>query len=93
MRFKEFYSINESLYANEKKLKRLLTLSLGRDVEEFIAQEKEGAFNYTVIKYNVTKKERKQKGEIIDTWYRVEIIKEFNDEREPASTVEVRYEG
>ena len=64
-----------------------------KQVEEFIAQEKEGAFNYTVIKYNVTKKERKQKGEIIDTWYRVEIIKEFNDEREPASTVEVRYEG
>ena len=64
-----------------------------KDVEAFIKEEKEGAFNYTVIKYNVTKRERKQKGEIIDTWYRVEIMKEFNDEREPASTVEVSYEG
>lgn len=64
-----------------------------KDVEAFIKEEKEGAFNYTVIKYNVTKRERKQKGEVIDTWYRVEIMKEFNDEREPASTVEVSYEG
>ena len=31
--------MNESLYANERKLKKLLTLALGKDVEEFSVKQ------------------------------------------------------
>jgi hypothetical protein len=39
MRFKDFYRLDESLYANERKLRKLLSNALGRDVEEFIAPD------------------------------------------------------
>ena len=45
----------------------------------------------TVIKYNSTYKSRKQKGEIIDEWYRVEITKEWDDEKEPSGSTKVSY--
>ena len=45
----------------------------------------------TVIKYNSTYKSKKQKGEIVDEWYRVEITKEWTDEKEPDSSIKVSY--
>lgn len=45
----------------------------------------------TVIKYNSTYKCKKQKGEVIDEWYRVEITKEWTDEKEPDSSIKVIY--
>ena len=45
----------------------------------------------TVIKYNSTYKCKKQKGEIVDEWYRVEITKEWTDEKEPDNSIKVTY--
>lgn len=45
----------------------------------------------TVIKYNSTYKCKKQKGEIVDEWYKVEITKEWDDEKEPCGSTVVRY--
>ena len=45
----------------------------------------------TVIKYNSTYKCKKQKGEIVDEWYKVEITKEWDDEKEPCGSTVVKY--
>ena len=47
--------------------------------------------NYVLAKYSTTKRERKQKGEIVDEWYRVSLVKNFNDEKEPDGYIEVHY--
>jgi succinyl-CoA synthetase beta subunit len=46
----------------------------------------------TVAKYNCVYKERKQKGEVIDAWYRLTLTKVFDDEKEPMNNVEVIYD-
>ena len=47
--------------------------------------------NYVLSKYSSVKKERKQKGEIIDEWYRLTLTKVFTDEKEPDTNIEVIY--
>ena len=42
-------------------------------------------------KYQTVKKNRKQKGEIVDEWYLVTLEKSWNDEKEPYSSVKVTY--
>ena len=44
-------------------------------------------------KYSCVYKEKKQKGEVIEDWYRVTLTKTFNDEKEPDSVVHISYEG
>lgn len=44
-------------------------------------------------KYSCTYKEAKAKGEVIDSWYRVILTKNFTSEKEPDRTVSVSYEG
>lgn len=46
-----------------------------------------------LTKYSCVYKERKQKGEIIDSWYKVTLTKTFTDEKEPERNVNVFYEG
>ena len=48
--------------------------------------------NYILSKYSSVKREQKQKGEVIDEWYKVTLVKTFNEEKEPAYTVDVIYE-
>lgn len=48
--------------------------------------------SFTLSKYSSVKKERKSKGEVIDEWYHVTLVKSFNDEKEPAEIVNVIYE-
>lgn len=43
-------------------------------------------------KYSCVYKERKQKGEIIDSWYKVTLNKKFTDEKEPNRQVTITYE-
>lgn len=50
------------------------------------------ANEYTLVKYNCENKERKAKGEVIDSWIKVTLVKAFNDEREPETDVTVVYE-
>ena len=46
---------------------------------------------YVLAKYSSVKKEKKQKGEIIDEWYQVSLTKKFNDEKDPISVVNIKY--
>jgi len=58
-----------------------------------LIEEAKHASTYTLIKYNREYKERKSKGEIIDQWYKVTLVKSFNDEKEPESVINIIYEG
>lgn len=48
--------------------------------------------SYALSKYSTAHKERKSKGEVIDEWYHVTLVKSFNDEKEPAEVVNIIYE-
>ena len=48
--------------------------------------------NFVLSKYSSVKKERKSKGDIIDEWYHVTLVKTFNDEKDPGEVVNVIYE-
>ena len=48
--------------------------------------------SYELAKYTTTKKERKQKGEVIDSWFNVVLTKKFDDEKEPCNSVKISYE-
>lgn len=43
-------------------------------------------------KHSAEYKERKQKGEIVDAWWKVSITSYFNEEKEPTTTVDVNYD-
>ena len=45
----------------------------------------------TVVKHNYTYKCKKQKGEIVDEWYKVSITKKWDDEKEPCGSTKVSY--
>lgn len=47
---------------------------------------------FELAKYTSTKKELKQKGEIVDEWYQVSLFKKFNVEKDPTTHVSVSYE-
>lgn len=47
---------------------------------------------WTLSKYNCEHKERKSKGDVVDEWYKVSLVKVFNDEKDPVSEVNVAYE-
>lgn len=46
---------------------------------------------YTLSKYSTQYKEKKQKGEIVDYWWKVTLVKEFTSEKEPERDVTVTY--
>lgn len=46
---------------------------------------------FILSKYTSVKRERKQKGEVIDEWMRVTLTKTFTDEKEPDVQVDVTY--
>ena len=62
------------------------------EVEAVIAEAKADE-NFTLTKYNREYKEKKAKGEVVDAWYKVTLVKSFNDEKDPDRIVEVSYEG
>ena len=45
----------------------------------------------TVSKYNCVYKSKKQKGEIVDEWYKVSITKKWDDEKDPCGATQVHY--
>jgi hypothetical protein len=45
----------------------------------------------TLKKYNCVSKERKQKGEVVDSWYRLTLTKVWDDEKEPCGATKVSY--
>ena len=46
---------------------------------------------YTLSKYSSVHKERKQKGEVIDDYYIVTLVKVFDDAKEPCGDASVEY--
>ena len=42
-------------------------------------------------KYNCVVKEKKQKGEIVDSWYRLSLTKVWDNEKEPSGSTSVSY--
>lgn len=44
-----------------------------------------------VSKYSCVYKEKKQKGEIVDSYYKVSITKKWDDEKEPCGATKVSY--
>lgn len=48
--------------------------------------------NFILVKYSSEHKERKQKGEIVDSWFRVTLTKAFTEEREPLINHNIKYE-
>lgn len=61
------------------------------EVEQF-HNELKGDPNFELASFAYQQKQVKQKGEIIDEYCLVTIKKNFNDPKEPLSTVEVKYE-
>lgn len=47
--------------------------------------------HFILSKYSSQYKERKQKGEVIDSWYQVSLKKVFTDEKEPEFSCSVSY--
>lgn len=47
---------------------------------------------YVLSKYGTQYKERKQKGEVIDYWWKVTLVKEFNSEKEPERDITITYD-
>lgn len=46
---------------------------------------------YVLTEHLVKYKDRKQKGEVIDYWWRVTLVKSFNNEKEPETDIDVEY--
>lgn len=47
--------------------------------------------HFILKKYTSEFKERKQKGEVIDSWWKVTLTKTFTDEKEPEFRTEITY--
>ena len=64
------------------------------DSEPEVARIIEDAKNdskYELVKYSSVAKETKQKGEVVDSWYRVTLTKQFCSEKEPSGNIKVSY--
>jgi len=61
-----------------------------KEVKDFIEENKKDK-RFTLTKYVSEYKERKSKGEVVDTFYKLTLTKVFNDIKEPDRTVEVNY--
>lgn len=59
---------------------------------EALQEEVNSDGRYEVASFSYKAKNKKLKGEIIDEWYQVTIKKVFNDEKDPYTSVTVKYE-
>ena len=57
-----------------------------------IIEEAKKANNFQLAKYSSEYKERKQKGEVVDQFYKVVLTKNFNDIKEPDTQITVSYD-
>lgn len=46
---------------------------------------------YILSKYSSQYKEKKQKGEVVDFYWKVILVKEFNQEKEPETDIDIEY--
>lgn len=57
-----------------------------------LIEESKNDDKFTLAKYSSLKKEKRQKGEIVDEWYQVSLVKKFNDEKDPCTDIAINYE-
>ena len=57
-----------------------------------LIEEAKADRNFVLSKYSSEHKEKKAKGEVIDSWYRVTLTKSFTDEKEPLVNHFIKYE-
>lgn len=57
-----------------------------------IIEKAKSSSQYLLIRYTTTYKEKKIKGEVEDSWYKVTLVKKFTDEKEPDGSIEINYE-
>lgn len=60
-------------------------------VKEMI-EEAKADNRFLLLKYTSQYKERKAKGEVIDSWYKVTFTKGFTEEKDPEVTATINYE-
>lgn len=74
----------------------ITTTEVYRVISERAAQELIDAAKadetYDLVKYNCEYKEKKSKGEVIDQYYKITLVKKFNSETEPEDRYEIIYE-
>lgn len=61
-------------------------------VKELIEEAKTNPY-YELSKYTSQKKEKTQKGEIVDEWFRVTLTKIFENEKEPCMETSIEYKA
>ena len=62
------------------------------EAEQLITEAKEST-DYELKKHNAEKKEVKQKGEIVDEYWKVGLTKIFTSEKEPTGTTSIIYDN
>ena len=67
-------------------IRKIETYRVGSESEakQFIEEQKQSD-EYVLTRYSSEYKERKSKGEVVDSWYRVTLTKDVNDEKEPVT--------
>ena len=61
------------------------------DEAKRMIEEAKSDNHFILKKYSSEYKEKKQKGEIIDTYYKATLTKAFTDEKEPEFRTEISY--
>lgn len=59
--------------------------------KNFIEEQKQNN-TYEITKYATERKDRKVKGEIVESYYQTTLTKVFNDIKDPYSNITVTYE-
>lgn len=57
-----------------------------------LIEEAKRSSMFELGKYSSEFKVKKQKGEVVDEWYKVTLVKHFNDEKEPSQHIKPNYE-
>ena len=60
------------------------------EAEQLITDAK-ASYEYELKKHNAEKKEIKQKGEIVDEYWKVSLTKKFTDEKLPSTQTSISY--
>lgn len=61
------------------------------EAKKFIEEQKQND-SYEMIKYSSEYKVKKVKGQIEEEWFRVTLVKNFDDEKDPIGSVKISYE-
>ena len=48
---------------------------------------------YVLLKYSSIQKERKEKKEVVETWFKVSLVKRFTSEKEPEDQYNILYKN